>query len=654
MAQQGAARLVLALSMLCAVLSLSDARSLLQAPAAAPSSGDAYGATLLSAVNGDPLASGPIMYKTFDAALFALAAESGSTRDVPSGYKTSSVPIGSDGSAVLVVGGGDDRLLYLAFSAAQSTLNAMTGTVQLRTASFLSNFFYGGSAPGISSAVYTGFADAEQRIVSAIDEVLEGADPVRVVCTGHAGGGSWAQLCGPWAQISFPYANVRVISFGAPRVGDEKWVWTFEQLVDLAYVWVTQSDTAPTLPSSLQPVNFTRIINDNSTVASSASKNSLQYYVQTLNNTLTADPSNIPVTLEVNFTYGFLPSEAKSQYAPPAGSSSTFWGDITSVVGNARDSVSAIGSTISDLFSDATSSSSPSPPASFAPAPSPGQPSGTGGAAELLGPGHAQDLPILTKLSMPIVQSCEAYNLGPNSIAPGSVQIGPVPQAGTTAAVAWNASDNVATVAFRGSSSLQDWAHDFQLWLTDAPTTAFEQRLYPNTEVHQGFLEQFQAVSNTTNSSSSISDVLSSLNGGAYPVRIDCIGHSLGGGVASLCGVWAAQTWPAADVRVVTFGSPKVGNQDWAQSFLATVGRSYRVVNMYDEVPALPPITDYVHIDYGLWLNNGTVFVGDRPAIKFDDLSWDYHGCDDHYEPGIQTANGTTVPTDVQQLSVSR
>lgn len=29
---------------------------------------------------------------------------------------------------------------------------------------------------------------------------------------------------------------------------------------------------------------------------------------------------------------------------------------------------------------------------------------------------------------MPIVQSCEAYNLGPNSIAPGSVQIGPVPQ----------------------------------------------------------------------------------------------------------------------------------------------------------------------------------------------------------------------------------
>ena len=44
-----------------------------------------------------------------------------------------------------------------------------------------------------------------------------GAEPVRVVCAGHAGGGAWAQLCGPWAQVTFPSANVRVITFGAPR-----------------------------------------------------------------------------------------------------------------------------------------------------------------------------------------------------------------------------------------------------------------------------------------------------------------------------------------------------------------------------------------------------------------------------------------------------
>ena len=44
-----------------------------------------------------------------------------------------------------------------------------------------------------------------------------GKTPIRLVCTGHAGGGAWAQLCGPWAQVNFPFANVRVITFGAPR-----------------------------------------------------------------------------------------------------------------------------------------------------------------------------------------------------------------------------------------------------------------------------------------------------------------------------------------------------------------------------------------------------------------------------------------------------
>ena len=61
---------------------------------------------------------------------------------------------------------------------------------------------------------------------------------------------------------------------------------------------------------------------------------------------LQADPSNIPVVFSANFSYSFLPSEAVSTYAPAAGSSTTFYGSITSAVGNIRDSLSAIGSTI--------------------------------------------------------------------------------------------------------------------------------------------------------------------------------------------------------------------------------------------------------------------------------------------------------------------
>ena len=79
------------------------------------------------------------------------------------------------------------------------------------------------------------------------------------------------------------------------------------------------------------------------------------------------------------------------------------------------------------------------------------------------------------------------------------------------------------------------------------------------------------------NTSLSIPFQLGLLSNNATPVRVDVTGHSLGAGVASLAAVWASMTWPTADVRLVTFGSPKVGNSDWAASALVAVGRSYRV-----------------------------------------------------------------------------
>ena len=42
--------------------------------------------------------------------------------------------------------------------------------------------------------------------------------------------------------------------------------------------------------------------------------------------------------------------------------------------------------------------------------------------------------------------------------------------------------------------SAQDWVQDFKLWLTESPASSYFQELYPNTQVHQGFLEQFRAV----------------------------------------------------------------------------------------------------------------------------------------------------------------
>ena len=45
---------------------------------------------------------------------------------------------------------------------------------------------------------------------------------------------------------------------------------------------------------------------------------------------------------------------------------------------------------------------------------------------------------------------------------------------------------------------------------------------------------------------------------------------------ATLCGVWSALQWPAADVRVVTMGSPAVGNVEFARVSFST--SKYKII----------------------------------------------------------------------------
>ena len=42
------------------------------------------------------------------------------------------------------------------------------------------------------------------------------------------------------------------------------------------------------------------------------------------------------------------------------------------------------------------------------------------------------------------------------------------------------------------------------------------------------------------------------------PLRVLCTGYRSGGGYAELCGVWAAATYPRANIRTITFGAPEV------------------------------------------------------------------------------------------------
>ncbi|KAI0301189.1 alpha/beta-hydrolase [Multifurca ochricompacta] len=67
------------------------------------------------------------------------------------------------------------------------------------------------------------------------------------------------------------------------------------------------------------------------------------------------------------------------------------------------------------------------------------------------------------------------------------------------------------------------------------------------------------------------------------------IGHSLGGALAELDALFLKLNLPAnANIRGVTFGTPRVGNRDWATFFDSHIAEFTRMNNKRDVVPIVP------------------------------------------------------------------
>ena len=63
--------------------------------------------------------------------------------------------------------------------------------------------------------------------------------------------------------------------------------------------------------------------------------------------------------------------------------------------------------------------------------------------------------------------------------------------------------------------------------------------------------------------------LVSRLSRGDYPQRVLCTGVGTGGSLAALAGLWAAVTYPAAQVRLITFGAPPVSRRVQAHERVA-------------------------------------------------------------------------------------
>ncbi|CAK9216366.1 unnamed protein product [Sphagnum troendelagicum] len=88
-------------------------------------------------------------------------------------------------------------------------------------------------------------------------------------------------------------------------------------------------------------------------------------------------------------------------------------------------------------------------------------------------------------------------------------------------------------------------------------------------------------------------------------------GHSLGGALATLFAVELssklAKSGGQTQITMYNFGSPRVGNKQFADMYNERVRDSWRVVNHRDIIPTVPRLMGYCHIGQPVYLSAGTM-----------------------------------------------
>ena len=137
--------------------------------------------------------------------------------------------------------------------------------------------------------------------------------------------------------------------------------------------------------------------------------------------------------------------------------------------------------------------------------------------------------------------------------------------------------DEETITVLRGSHSTQNWIDDFDLRLIDYP-------LCNDCKVHEGFYNYAMAGMEIVNRTLA-----------QYPDHKHIFaGHSLGSSVIFLANEMRYEY--NLDTYVYTFGSPRVGNEDFAMfTNKLQENRSYRYTHYQDVVPHVPTVARFMH-----------------------------------------------------------
>lgn len=241
----------------------------------------------------------------------------------------------------------------------------------------------------------------------------------------------------------------------------------------------------------------------------------------------------------------------------------------------------------------------------------------------------------LMKLSLVISKSDEEIQnaLPPNFTLQSYLD---VVYTGTQAALVTNEVDGYAAIVFRSSEvdGLNDWLTNFsvkQVSPQQLPGAAGSE-----VKVHHGF--QRAVISNgvAEDFAEQVMELLNDSSLGLTKVYIT--GHSLGGALSHIMGVYLASNYSDNEFNVVNFGAPRVGNEafkTWTEQSLSNLS-VWRFVFRADIVPRVL-MHDYDHAGhlFQVWSKKSEMFYSQVGEDDYKGVpgSWHYgHNTNHHQE----------------------
>jgi len=173
-------------------------------------------------------------------------------------------------------------------------------------------------------------------------------------------------------------------------------------------------------------------------------------------------------------------------------------------------------------------------------------------------------------------------------------------------------------VSFRGSESVRNWLDNLDVTLTTYSKCS-------KCEVHQGFYEAEQA---------SIKDIVNQVKSlkSKYPsYTVIVTGHSLGGALATLTAIDLLSNG-LSPVRMFNYGSPRVGNEEFAAYASSVLSDHSRVTHHKDMVVHCPVSVRFTHINAEYYQPDDSITLWTCSGYEDPNCSyqWSKTNIDDH------------------------